>query len=445
MNITRENIDNLTAVLTINIVKADYEEKVEKVLRDYRRKASIKGFRPGNVPMTMVKKMFGTSALVEEINKLVSDGLSDYITAEKLDILGDPIPKTDQEETPDFEKSDDFNFKFEIGLSPEIDITLSKKNKVTSYKIDIDDKMINEHIANHARRHGEFTRAETSEDKDTLKGDIKAGEETQGPEGANDVTLSVDVIKDEKIKKSFVGKKVGDVIEFDIRKAFPNDYEIAGLLKVKREETGDINGNYIFTVKQIDRFKNAAVDQELFDKVYGEGLVKSEAEFKSKVEEEIGASLAKESEYKLNLDLRDLAIKSIAFGLPEEFLKRWLKKVNEKVSPEEVEKEFNNFKDDLRWQLIRNKLAKENEIRISPEEMQQRAESLTRYQFAQYGLYYANEEQIAHYAQELLKREEDAKRIADNLLDEKTFAVIREMVKIEEKKIKSEAFSKLFE
>jgi trigger factor len=282
-----------------------------------------------------------------------------------------------------------------------------------------------------------------------LKGNIEAIDESGNiiPEGpaAESTALTISVIKDDEIKKLFVEKKIGDTIDFDLRKALPNDNEIAGILRKLKDEVIDINGNFRYTINEINRFTPAEVDQELFDKIYGEGIVKSEEEFNAKIEEEISKNLKRESEYKLMLDIKALVLEKTQFELPEEFLKKWLLKVNEKTTAEQIEQEFDNFRKDLRWQIIRNKVAKENEIKITEEELHTEAMNITRYQFQQYGLYYATDDQIHNYAHEMLKREEEAKRIADKILEEKAIEKLREVVKLENKTVSVEEFNKLFE
>jgi trigger factor len=449
MKITRENINELNAVLKVKVEKTDYEEKVENVLKDYRKKANIKGFRPGMVPIGLVKKMYGRAVKIDEINKCVTENIQKYLTDEKIEILGDPLAKTDEQENIDFDARDEFDFSFELGLTPSIELGISQKNKVPFYSIAIDEKMKNDYISNYTRRYGELSKAEVTKEKDILKGKIEALDNNgslvaDGP--ANDFSsLAVDIIKDEEIKKSFIGLKVNESVDFDIKKAFPNDNEIAGLLKKKKEEVEGIEGNFRFTVSEITRFHPAEIGKELFDKIYGEGVVNNEEEFATKIEGEIAASLKTESDFKLMQDIKKLTIDKTDFQLPDDFLKRWLLKVNEKTTAEQINKEFDSFRSDLKWQLIKNKVAKENEIKITGEELQKEAENITRIQFRQYGLFYATDEQIANYGKETLKREEDAKRIADKILDDKVIGILKDVVKIEEKSVTAEEFNKLFE
>ena len=449
MNVTKENIDDLNAVLKVKIEKADYEDKVETVLKDYRKKATIKGFRPGMVPIGLIKKMYGRAVQIDEINKVVTDNIQKYLTDEKLEILGDPLPKPDEQETIDFDTQEEFTFSFELGLTPQVDLKLSKKNKVNEYDIVIDAKMRKDYLENYTRRYGELRKADLTEEKDVIKGKIEAidNEGNLIPEGpsVDDTSLGIDIIKDNKIKEDFIGKSVGDSIDFDIKKAYPNNTEIAGILHKKKEEVENLEGNFRFTVNDISRFYPAEVGQELFNKIFGEGVVNSDEEFMKKIEEEIKANLKRESDFKLMMDVKALAMEKTDFQLPEEFLKKWLLRVNEKTTEEQIEKEFDSFRKDLKWQLIRNKVARDNEVKITEEELQKEAENITRYQFQQYGLFYATDEQIANYAKETLKREEDAKRIADKILEEKVLVFLKDMVKLESKDVTVEEFNKLFE
>lgn len=441
MNITRENIDALNAHVKINIVKGDYEEKVDKKLREYKRTASIKGFRPGHVPYGMIKKLYGSAVLVDEINKIVSESLSNYIKDEKIDILGDPMPKHD-ESSFDPENAEDFNFTFELGLAPEFEVELSKKQKLTRYQIEPDAKMISDYVDNYARRYGEFVISQVSEEKDMLKGAIASED---GSVVNEEATLSIDLAKDEETKKEFIGKKAGDVVSFDIRKTFPNDYEIAGLLRKQKNEVQDISGTYSITIKEVSRFVPAENNQALWDKVYGEGKINSTEEFEAKVTEEIRQYFDRETDYKLKSDARETALSKTPFDLPDDFMKRWLVRVNEKTTAEEIEKEYDHFRDDLRWQLIKNKIAKENEVKITEDEILEEAKAFTKAQFSQYGLYYATDEQVTSFAQDMLKKEDDAHRIAEKVLDTRVLNIIVDNVTVTDKKVSIEEFNKLFE
>lgn len=449
MNITKENIDDLNAVLTISVEKPDYEEKVETVLKDYRKKANIKGFRPGMVPIGLVRKIYGKAVRIDEINKVVTENIQKYLTDEKIEILGDPIPKPTEQEIIDFDTQDNFTFSFELGLSPVIEPALSEKDSVPHYQITIDEKMRNDYVENYKRRYGELKQEEKVSEKDVLKGSVAALDENGVAlnEGlsAEDTSLGVDIIKDQEIKDLFIGKSAGDNVDFDIRKAYPNDSEIAGILRIKREDAEAVNGIFRYNIREISRFYPAELNQELYDKIYGEGVVNGDDEFMKKIDEELSANLSKETEYKLMVDLKALALEKTEMKLPEDFLKKWLLKVNEKTTAEQIEEEFDSFRKDLKWQLIKNKVARDKEVKITEEELVQEAANITRYQFQSYGLYYATDEQIEKYARETLKREDDAKRIADKILEDKVISIFKEMVTLEDKSITAEEFNKLFQ
>jgi trigger factor len=309
--------------------------------------------------------------------------------------------------------------------------------------------MKNDYLGNYTRRYGELRKAEVTEEKDVIKGKIEAIDKNgdvvaEGP-SVEESSIGIDIIKDKKIKKQFIDKGLNDTVDFDIKKAFPNDTEIAGILHIKKEEVESINANYRFTITDISRFFPAEIGTELFDKIYGAGVVKSEEEFRSKIDNEIAINLKRESDFKLMMDIKALATEKTDFNLPEEFLKRWLLRVNEKTTEEQIETEFDSFRKDLKWQLIRNKVAKDNEVKITEEELLNEAANITRHQFQQYGLFYATDDQINNYAKETLKREEDAKRIADKILEEKVILQMKELVKLENKSVTVEEFNKLFE
>ncbi|MCF8222825.1 MAG: trigger factor [Bacteroidales bacterium] len=448
MNITRENIDDLNAILKVEVVKDDYEGKVNDVLKEHKKKANIKGFRPGKVPFGLIKKMYGDGVQLEEINKIVSEALGNYISEEKLDILGDPLPRRDDNEKIDFATQDDFVFSFDLGLAPEFEVKLSARNKVPYYQIKVDKKLKDDFLDNYRRRFGTYEDADIVTEEDMLKGDIVKLSDQGEPLNdtlKRDSSLSVKVIKDEDVKKEFTGKKAGDSVDFDIRKSFPNDHEIAGLLQTEHDKLQGADGTYRFVINKVNRFKMADVNQELFDKVYGEGTVKSEEEFMAKLEDEIQENLSKESDYKLNLDAKDMVIDKTKFDLPEEFLKKWLIQTNKDITEEDIEKDFDSFMRDLRWQLIRNKIAKENEFKVEQEDMVKEAVEFTRIQFQQYGIFNAEESQLEMYAKEILKKEDDARRIAEKVIDDKVIGKIKEEIKTDTKKVTTDEFNKLFQ
>jgi trigger factor len=447
MNITRENIDQLNAVVKVQIEKADYEQKVEDVLKTQRRKAQIKGFRPGNAPMGLIRKLYGKSVLFDELNKLVSENLSKYITEEKLDILGDPLPH--ETSIDDLDEQTDFTFSFDLGLSPQFEPSFTKKNKIPYYIITPDEKMREGYLDNYQRKYGEFVNNDTSGDKSMVKGTIiQLGDDLEPIEEGirvEESSILLSTIGDEDEKNLFVGKSVGDTVIFNLRKALKNETEIASLLRIKKEEVQNIDGSFSMEITEIRTFQPAELNEELFNRIYPDETGLTTEAFMKKIDEELAQNLAKESDHRFRIDAINHAVEKTEFELPEEFLKRWLLNVNEKLTAEQLEQEFDGFKKDMKWQLLRNRIARDNEVKVTEEDLLGEAMAVTRAQFMQYGLYYITDEQLAGYASEMIKKEEDARRLADRVLDSKVVDWIKENVKVEEKKISSDDFNKLFE
>lgn len=450
MNITKENVDALNATLKVKIEEADYSERVDEVLKDYRKKVSLNGFRPGKVPAGLVRKMYRTPVMVEEINKLVSESISNYIKDEDIRILGEPLPSEKQEKEIDWEKQSEFEFDFDLGLAPKLEISLSQKDKVPVYEIQIDKKMIDETKNSYAGRMGEMVAVEQVEGSETLKGDFLQVDKEGNPieEGilSEDASLSLEVIKDNKIKTSFTARQVGEHVDFNIRKALPNETEIASLLKIDKTQVAEIAPNFRFMIKEITKFQKAEINQEMFDKLYGKDEVKSMEEFEVKITEELKTGLARDAEYRFTIDAKKVMLKKFKFDLPVEFLKRWLLLVNEdKFTSEQIEEDFPKFEDDLKWQLIRDQIVKEQEIKVEAEEVKQSAKEMALMQFQQYGMMNVPDENLESYANEMLKNEEEQRKNIERILETKVVDYIRENVKLDNKQITIDKFNKLFE
>lgn len=449
MDISKEQLDELNAVLSLKVEEADYQQKVEDVLKDYKKKARIDGFRPGKVPFGMIKKMYYTSVMVDEINKMVSEKLMGYIRDEKIKILGEPMPREDAAKKIDFEKDKDFEFSFDIGLSPEIKLDVTDKDKITYYSIKIEDAVVQEQIDNVAKRFGEFSPVDAATGDELIKGDIyqvnDKAEVVEGGMKTEEISMSLDMMKSEDEKKKFKGAKAGDKVSFDIKKAYPNDTEISSLLKIEKAEVEAVSPLFQLDIKEVQKFEKHKVDQDLFDKVYGEGSVKTEEEFKDKIKEELRINYERESMYKFGIDTKDYFIKKAKISLPAEFLKRWLVETNENLTAETVEKEFGDYEDDFRWQLIKDHLIKTYEISVSEEELFEYAFHLSQNQFFQYGLYNVPVEHIESYAREQLTKPEESRRLRDQKYDEKVILFAKERVKLDKKEITMDKFRKLFE
>ena len=368
MNISRKDIDANNAIVTISIEKADYAEKVEKALRGYRKKANMPGFRPGMVPLGLIKKMYGKSVLAEEINNIVSESLADYIEENNLPVLGQPLPSETEVSEIDFDTQEDFEFHFDLGLAPEFEIEMSDKDTVPLYEIAVSDEMIDNQIKSYTSRFGKYEQVDTVEAKDMVKGTLQELDNGKAKEEgikAEEAVLTPEYMKDEEQKKLFVGKKVGDKVVFNPKKAFENETEISSLLKVDKELVQDLTSDFEMEISGITRYVEGEVNQELFDKVFGEGVVKSEEEFKNKIVENIQTQLAADSDYKFNLDARDLVIgklKDLTF--PEAFLKRWLLVSNEQMTEEKVNEDYPRMVEDLTWHLAKDKIGKASDIKI---------------------------------------------------------------------------------
>lgn len=450
MNITKENVDALNATLKIHIEEKDYSLRVEEVLKDYRKKVTLDGFRPGKVPAGMVRKMYRTPVLVEEINKLVSESISNYLKDEEIKILGEPLPGEKQEKDIDWENQSEFEFNFDLGLAPELEISLSQKDRIPLYEIKIDKKMIAETKESYAGKMGSMIKVEQVEESESLTGDFlqidKDGNSIEGGISSEGAQFSLTVIRDDKTKTAFTARKNGDSVDMDIRKSFPNDTEIASLLKIDKSAVPEIAPNFRFTIKDISKFQKAEINQELFDKLYGKDKVKSIEEFEIKLYDELKVGLSRDSEYRFTIDAKKIILKKLRFDLPVEFLKRWLVLANkDKFTAEQINEDFPKFEDDLKWQLIRDQIVKDQEIKVEAEELKTAAREMALMQFQQYGIMEVPDENLENYAKDMLQNEDERRKSYDIILEKKVMNYIRDCVKIDNKQITIEKFNKLFD
>lgn len=449
MNITKTNIDDLNAVIKLQIVKEDYESQVNDVLKDYRKKANINGFRQGKVPMGVIKKMYGTPVLADEVNKLLSQELMKYIRENDLKILGEPLPNETEQKEIDWEKDTDFEFAFDIALTPEYTLNLSKRDKMTFFKIAVDEKMIENGVEMHARRFGSNEPAEAVEEKELLKGNYAQvdaeGNLVEGGITSNDVAISLEYMADEDAKKKFVGTKKDDVVVFNPAKAFANKTDLASMLNISKEEAETLDADFQFTITEINKFVNAELNQELFDKVFGEGTVSSEEEFKNRIKEDIEKQLVNDSDYKFLIDAKEKLVKKAKMELPEAFLKRWIIATNKEMTEEQVEKDFANYVDEFKWQLIKTRLTEENELKVEQEEVMEFAKQQALMQFQQYGMMDVPEEYLTNYAQQMMQNQEEQRKIYERMMDNKIVEYLKGAIKIEEKEVSTEEFNKMFE
>jgi trigger factor len=449
MNIVRKDIDQNNATLTLSIVKSDYAEKVEKMLRDYRKKANIPGFRPGMVPVGLIKKMYGKAVTAEEINKIVSEELYAYIRENKINMLGEPLPNETEQQPIDFDNSEDFEFIFDLGIAPEFEVELSKKDKIKTYSIAVSDEMINNQVSSYTSRYGKYVQEDSVEEKDMVKGEILEmadGKVNENGLKIQDGVLTPSYIKDEAQKAKFVGAAKGDIIVFNPQTAFENEAEISSLLKISKDEAKNISADFQIKIEGITRYYDAEINQELFDKVYGEGVVTSEEEFRAKIKESILESLSGDSDYKFGQDAREMLVaKFDNLTFPDAFLKRWLLATNENLSKETLEEDFPKMIADLKWQLIKDKLTKANDVKVEIEDVNAYARKIARAQFAQYGMVGMGDDILDNYAKDMLKKEDTVKGIVERVSENKVFDIVKNNVKLDTKEVSIEEFNKMFE
>ena len=449
MNITKTQNDNLNAMIKIELGKEDYAERVENVLKDYQRKVVIDGFRKGKTPMGIVKKMYGKAILVEEINKVLGEALTNYIKENDLQILGEPLPNETEQKELNLE-DDKFEFIYDIALSPEVNVKLSKREKVPYYLIKVDDEMIDKQIESMCKGNGELKPVDEIEGTEYIKGELielnADGSVKEGGVKNEDASLSVMHIKDEESVNAFKGAKVGQEVKFNAVKSFPNKADFASMLGVTKEEAEQVNPDFCFIVNEIKRYTDAEVNQELFDRVYGKDNVKSVEEFRTKVKEDIEKQLKGHSEYRFTIDAREKILKKNEdVVLPDAFLKRWIVAVNKDMKAEDVEKDFEGYRDEFKWQVIKTALSKEYGLKVEEVDMKSVAREVAAAQLQQYGLYGLSDEQLDGFAVKLLEDSKQRQHLYERAVDNKIFAAIRENVKLEEQEIAMADFEKLFQ
>ncbi|MCR5366600.1 MAG: trigger factor [Prevotella sp.] len=447
MNITFEAPDKINGLMTITLESADYQPEVDKTLKDYRKRANIPGFRPGQAPMGMIKRQFGTSVKVDAVNKMLGEKLYEYVRENKIQMLGEPLP-SEQQEALDFESDQPLTFKFDIAIAPEFEAKLSAKDKIDYYNITVDDKMIDQQVEMYQSRAGQYEKAEQfdPEQRDMLKGDLR---EVDGSIEVSDAVLMPQYMKVEDQKKLFDGCKLGDIITWNPRKAYPeSDVEVSSLLKIQKEEVKDHEGDFTFQITEISRFVKAEVNQALFDQTFGEGTVKSEKEFRQKIADIISQQFKADADYKFLLDVRAHMEKKVGkLEFPEAILKRVMKNNNKdrKDVDEFVEKNFELSIKELGWHLIKEQLVAAQGIQIDDNDLKQVAKEAARAQFAQYGMSNVPEEYLDNYAQEMLKKRENADGLVDRAVDVKLTAALKNVVKLNEKDITLEDFQKMLQ
>ena len=445
MNIQFEAPDKVNGLMTITMETADYQPEVEKTLKDYRKRAQIPGFRPGQAPMGMIKRQFGTSVKVDVVNKLLGEKLYGYVQDNKIHMLGEPLP-SEQQAQLDFESDQPLVFKFDIAVAPEFEAKLSGKDKVPFYNITVDDKLVDQQVEMYQSRAGHYDKAETfdPEQRDMLKGDLR---EVNGTIEVADAVLMPQYMKVEDQKKLFEGAKLGDIITWNPRKAYPeSDVEVSSLLKIQKDEVKDHEGDFTFQITEISRFVKAEIGKELFDQTFGEGTVKDEKEFRQKIADQISQQFKADSDYKFLLDVRAHMEKKVGkLEFPEAILKRVMLNNNKDKGADFVEKNFEASIKELAWHLMKEQLVSAQGIKIEDADLKETAKEAARAQFAQYGMSNIPDEYLENYAQEMLKKRENVDGLVDRAVDVKLTAALKNVVKLDEKEISLEDFQKMLQ
>ncbi|MDR1719329.1 MAG: trigger factor [Dysgonamonadaceae bacterium] len=451
MNITLNTIDPVNALLKMEVVKADYADKVDKALKELRHKAVVPGFRVGKVPEGMIKKMYGKAILAEQINNLVTQHLEDYIRENNLNIIGEPLPNTTEQQEINFDTQEDFEFCFDLGFWPEITTKVTKRDKLPYYTIIVDDELIEQQIKNYCANFGSHISVDVADqEKDMLKGTLTELDEEGNPKNegicVQEAVMMPSFMKNEVEKAKFTAATKDATIVFNPYDAYDgSEVELASFMKIKKEEVPAHTGNFSFHISEIIRYEEATVNKDLFDKVFGEGKVKTETEFREKIKEILAAQMAPESDYKFYLDIRKmLEKKSAKLQFPDAFLKRWLQD-DKKHTSASVEKDYPAILADLRLHAIQEHIIRENNIKVEEQDLQNYGKQAVVAQFLQYGISNFSEEMIQNYVEGMLKNKETVKNMSDKIMETKLIEWFKAHVTLETKEVSREAFNKLFE
>lgn len=436
MNITRENVDALNAVVTVAIAKDDYQPKVDKVLQDYRKNANIPGFRKGAVPMSLINKQYGKAVLADEVNKLLQSSLNEYLTTEKLDILGNPLPKV----TEDFNwDADDYSFEFELGLAPEFTVDLGAKNKIVKYTIVADDAMLDEQVARIQKQYGKLVPKDKVEEGDDIRGVFTSEEKGIN----NEVTITTDIFKDKKAAKKFIGKKVGDVVTVSTKGLFDDDHKLMDYLKVEHDDVHGLDVEVNFTIEEINTTEKAELNQELFDKLFGEGNVTSVEQLKEKIKEDAEKQFATQADQKFLNDVTESLLENTKFELPAEFLKKWIQTVGETpLTQEQAEEEYTKSENGLRYQLIEGKVITENNLQTTFEDLKAYTSEVIKKQMAQFGQTNPTDADVENIVARVLSNQDEVKRLSEQVMSEKMLNLYKEKVSHKTKEVTYQDFVK---
>ena len=448
MNISLQNVSNVSAVLTAQIEKADYQEKVEKSLKTLRQRVNMPGFRKGMVPMGLIKKQYGVSVLLEEVDKLLQEKVGEYIRENKVNMLGTPLPK---ENNIDFSKDENFEFSFDIALAPEFSIELSNNDAVDYYDIDVTDDMVDQQVKMYAQRNAKYDKVEEYQDKDMLKGLLaeldENGSTKEGGVQVEGAVMMPSYMKNEDQKAIFNGAKVNTVLVFNPSVAFDNnEAELASLLKVKKEDVANYKGNFSFQIEEITRMVPGELNQELFDQVLGEGKASNEEEFRAQVKESIATQFVADSDYKFLIDLRAYTMGKVGkLEFADDLMKRIMLENNKEKGEEYVNENYDKSLEELTWHLIKEKLVEANGIKVEQADIQNMAKEATRAQFAQYGMINVPDELLDNYSKEMLKKRESVEALVNRVIETKLAAAVKGQITLNHKAISVEDFNKMFQ
>ena len=448
MKVSFENPDKINGLLTITVEEADYKNEVDQTLKDYRKKANVPGFRPGQVPMGMIKRQYGGAVKMDAINKIVGEQINKYITDNKINMLGQPLA-SEAQQPQDLEKEGPYTFIFDIAVAPEFEIELTSKDKIDYYDINVDDALIDRQVEMFASRLGKNVDVEEFVDGDVIKGDLRELDK-KGNTKEDGLTVEAAMVMPEYIKaaaqkKLFKGAKVGDIITFNPRKAYKDsDAEMAALLKIEKDKLAEHEGDFSYQITNIQRFENHAIDQELFDQTFGKDQVKDEKAFRAKIAEGLKGQLEMDSDYKFLQDVRKYAEEKVGqLTYPDALLKRMMKENNKEKDQEFIDKNYDASIKELTWSLIRNRLSEKAQVKVNDEDVRNAARETARVQFAQYGMNNVPDEYVNNYADELLKKQESVQQFVDRAIDLKLIEAFKKTVKLNKKSISLDDFNKM--
>ena len=451
MNVSLQNIDKVSALLTVKLEKADYQEKVDKSLKSIRQKAQIPGFRKGMVPMSLVKKMYAKSAIAEEVNKALSEAVYKYIQDNKVNILGEPLPNEEKQQEIDFDTMEEFEFLFDIALAPEFKTEVDAKDTVDYYTIDVTEDMVSNQVKAYTQRNGKYEQVDVYEDNDMLKGLLaeldENGNTKEGGIQVEGAVMMPAYMKNDEQKAIFANAKVNDVLVFNPHTAWDgNAAELASLLKIDNEVAAEMKSNFSYQVEEVTRFVAGELTQEIFDQVCGKDVVKTEEEFRAKVKEVIANQFVADTDYKFLLDARKMLMEKVGkLEFPDALLKRIMRLNNQDKDEKFVEDNYDKSIEELTWHLIKEQLVKANDIKVEQEDVVNMAKEATRAQFAQYGMMNVPEELLENYSKEMLKKKESVEGLVNRVVEAKLASALKSQVKLNNKTISAEEFNKMFE